>query len=268
MGPEVEKTCSVCQMQKESREHLFVHCTYVRRLWDRILRWMNYPKYSAATWEQHIQWTISNAKEKSKKAQMFKMMYAEITYGIWNERNQRIFKKRKQPWETIAKEIIYVSCSPGPDIRPRAPSRSVVLMMGRGGTRRVEAVNLPSQPLRPSLLSEDHEDLHGLVDSDPQLVVTKSRPRPTSRSVVPFTVRKGGRAKGEKEGTNPNLAKFPPVLAPKSKDFSMEFVTRFRFLASRSRLDRFMISSLAESVVSPHSPRTIVMSIFSVFSVL
>uniref|UniRef100_M1DZN3 Uncharacterized protein n=1 Tax=Solanum tuberosum TaxID=4113 RepID=M1DZN3_SOLTU len=33
--------------------------------------------------------------------------------------------------------------------------------MGRGSARRVEAVNLPSQPLRPPRLSEDHKDLHG-----------------------------------------------------------------------------------------------------------
>ncbi|WMV41550.1 hypothetical protein MTR67_034935 [Solanum verrucosum] len=38
----------------------------------------------------------------------------------------------------------------------------------------------------------------------------------------------------------------------------------FRFSASKSRLDRFSISSPAESVVSPHSPRTIVMSLFSI----
>ncbi|WMV19984.1 hypothetical protein MTR67_013369 [Solanum verrucosum] len=109
--------------------------------------------------------------------------------------------------------------SPGLNIRPRAPSRSVVLMMGRGGPRRVEAVNLPSHPLRSPRLSDDHEDLHGLW----------SFTRHVGGSVEPY---------------------------------------QFRFSASRSRLDRFPISSSTESVVSPHSPRTIVMSFLSVFSVL
>ncbi|KAH0715022.1 hypothetical protein KY284_007927 [Solanum tuberosum] len=90
-GLDVEKTCCLCHLQEESREHLFVQCTYVRRLWVRILRWMNKPMYNATRWEQHLQWTISNAKGKSKEAQLFKVMYEEITYGIWNERNQRIF---------------------------------------------------------------------------------------------------------------------------------------------------------------------------------
>ncbi|WMV51121.1 hypothetical protein MTR67_044506 [Solanum verrucosum] len=58
--------------------------------------------------------------------------------------------------------------------------------------------------------------------------------------------------------------KFSSVPAQKSKDFSMKFVTRFWFSASRSHLDRFPISSSAEYEVSPHSPRTIVMSLFLV----
>ena len=41
---------------------------------------------------------------------------------------------------------------------------------------------------------------------------------------------------------------------------------RFRFPASKSRMDRFPISSSADSVVSPHSPRRTVMSFISVFS--
>ena len=41
---------------------------------------------------------------------------------------------------------------------------------------------------------------------------------------------------------------------------------RFRFSASRSRIDRFPISSSADLVVSPHSLRTTVMSVISVIS--
>ncbi|WMV38143.1 hypothetical protein MTR67_031528, partial [Solanum verrucosum] len=41
---------------------------------------------------------------------------------------------------------------------------------------------------------------------------------------------------------------------------------RFRFSASRSRLDWFPISSSAASVVSPHSSRTSDMFIFIAFS--
>uniref|UniRef100_M1D9A1 Uncharacterized protein n=1 Tax=Solanum tuberosum TaxID=4113 RepID=M1D9A1_SOLTU len=67
----------------------------------------------------------------------------------------------------------------GPDIRPREPSRSVVLMMGRGGERRVEALNLLSKPLRPPCLSEDHEDLHGRW----------SFTRPMGASVEPYQAR-------------------------------------------------------------------------------
>ncbi|KAG5598895.1 hypothetical protein H5410_030265 [Solanum commersonii] len=49
------------------------------------------------------------------------MIYADITNGIWSEKNQRIFEKRRKPWETIAREIIYVSCV-------RAPPRTSMLV--------------------------------------------------------------------------------------------------------------------------------------------
>ena len=41
---------------------------------------------------------------------------------------------------------------------------------------------------------------------------------------------------------------------------------RFRFSTSRSHIDRFSISSSADSVVSPHFPRTTVKNVISVFS--
>uniref|UniRef100_M1DZR2 Uncharacterized protein n=1 Tax=Solanum tuberosum TaxID=4113 RepID=M1DZR2_SOLTU len=43
--------------------------------------------------------------------------------------------------------------------------------------------------------------------------------------------------------------RFSSVSDPKLKDFSVEFLTRFRSLASRSRIDRFPIFSSATSVI-------------------
>uniref|UniRef100_M1DEG8 Uncharacterized protein n=1 Tax=Solanum tuberosum TaxID=4113 RepID=M1DEG8_SOLTU len=93
--------------------------------------------------------------------------------------------------------------------------------------------------------SPDHDQLHGpwSLSRSAKMVVRK---------------RRKGRATLVQERN-----KFPQVPALKSKDFSMEFVTRFRFSPSRSRLDRFPISSSAASVMSPHSSRTIVTLSFS-----
>lgn len=77
--------------------------------------------YNANTWDEHMQCVIINAKGKSQKAQIFKMVYAETTSEIWKERNMKIFEKRNQSWEAIAREIIYVSCV-------RAPPRISLLV--------------------------------------------------------------------------------------------------------------------------------------------
>ncbi|WMV24712.1 hypothetical protein MTR67_018097 [Solanum verrucosum] len=88
------------------------------------------------------------------------------------------------------------------------------------------------------------------------------------------SVRRIRTLKGEKKSRTliQERSEVSSVPAPKSKDFSVEFVTRyvgfhwFRFSVSRSRLDRFSIFSSVASVVSPHSSRTSDMFTFIAFS--
>ncbi|XP_060170842.1 uncharacterized protein LOC132601795 [Lycium barbarum] len=113
-GIDVNSKCCLCQLYDESREHLFVQCQLSRNMWDRALNWMQSQPYNASTWEQHLNWAISRAKGKSQTAQIFKMLYTEITHALCIERNLRIFEKKSRPWETIMKEIIYVICVRAP----------------------------------------------------------------------------------------------------------------------------------------------------------
>jgi len=80
---------------------------------------------------------------------------------------------------------------------------------------------------------KNHGDLHGLwsftrvvvglVDSGPQLVVTKSRPRPTSRSVVLYTVRKGGRGQSVCSLSQGYFGVFLIPWTPKLRRFNPKF---------------------------------------------
>lgn len=62
-------------------------------------------------WDDFSRWTIKCAKGKSQKAQIFKLVYAEMSYHIWIEGNIRIFEHKSKCWEDIAKEISYVCCA-------------------------------------------------------------------------------------------------------------------------------------------------------------
>ncbi|WMV59289.1 hypothetical protein MTR67_052674 [Solanum verrucosum] len=71
---------------------------------------MQRPNYNLLNWDQHLDWSIQMARGKTIQAQIFKMVYSEITHALWNERNKRIFEKRSRTRDSIAKEIVYVIC--------------------------------------------------------------------------------------------------------------------------------------------------------------
>ena len=63
----------------------------------------------AMAWEQFQQWCVQNGKGKRSTAQMFKTVIIEGIYGLWIERNNRIFEKKSSKEESIAKEIACVT---------------------------------------------------------------------------------------------------------------------------------------------------------------
>ncbi|KAG5621802.1 hypothetical protein H5410_007020 [Solanum commersonii] len=60
-------------------------------------------------WEQFMHWSIQHAKGKTISAHIFKIIMAECVYGIWIERNNRIFVQKSRIVGSVAKEIAYVS---------------------------------------------------------------------------------------------------------------------------------------------------------------
>ncbi|XP_019241995.1 PREDICTED: uncharacterized protein LOC109222039 [Nicotiana attenuata] len=102
----VDSTCSLCQAELETREHLFVECDYAKAIWKRLQKWLQWQQ-APDEWDQHVNWAIKSAKGKSQQAQIFKLVYAECVYAIWIERNNRVFEKKARRWEEIAREIVY-----------------------------------------------------------------------------------------------------------------------------------------------------------------
>lgn len=93
-GMVVETQCVLCHDHDESREHLFVNNMFIKSLWSKTMQWMQHGYRITNTWEQHLQWILQNAKEKSQRTKLFRMVYAEILHAICIERNLRIFERR------------------------------------------------------------------------------------------------------------------------------------------------------------------------------
>ena len=90
-GVAVDKTCVLCKNADENLEHLFIKCNFARKLWERLLSWIEQQSIVPLTWEQILQWCIQYGKWKSSAAQLFKIIFTEGIYGLWMERNSRIF---------------------------------------------------------------------------------------------------------------------------------------------------------------------------------
>ena len=108
-GIEVEKKCVMCKRDEETAEHLFIQCNYARRVWDRLLSSIERHTQVPMTWEQFVQWTIMHGKGKRSAAKMFKTVIAEGVYGLWKERNSRIFEHKSRSEEQLVNEIAYIT---------------------------------------------------------------------------------------------------------------------------------------------------------------
>ncbi|XP_049378126.1 uncharacterized protein LOC125842887 [Solanum stenotomum] len=83
-----------------------------KRLWSRLLKWVHQLDMLPTNWDQFMHWSIQHAKGKTISAHIFKIIMAECVYGIWIERNNRIFVQKSRTIgsvESVAKEIAYVS---------------------------------------------------------------------------------------------------------------------------------------------------------------
>lgn len=106
-GMTVDKQCVLCQAAEESRDHLYVHCKYSKRIWMKISNWILRTPITPSSWDQQVQYITVACKGKSQQAQLFKLVYTEYSYVIWLERNAGIFEKKAREWDQIAREIAY-----------------------------------------------------------------------------------------------------------------------------------------------------------------
>ncbi|XP_075109282.1 uncharacterized protein LOC142181058 [Nicotiana tabacum] len=92
----------------ESHVHLFGGCSFTKLVWERLMQWIRIHVNPMQSYTQMIAWVITQAKGKLCKAKILKMVYAEHIYGIWRERNSRIFEETTRTADQIAREVACV----------------------------------------------------------------------------------------------------------------------------------------------------------------
>ncbi|XP_019241491.1 PREDICTED: uncharacterized protein LOC109221464 [Nicotiana attenuata] len=107
-GLNINQQCVLCQGHMETRDHLFLLCSYTAMLWKQVMRWIQEDQSNTHNWDQHLQWIINKAKAKSSRASIFRLVVTEVSYALWMERNTLIFEQRYRSSEVLAREIAYI----------------------------------------------------------------------------------------------------------------------------------------------------------------
>ncbi|XP_009623361.1 uncharacterized protein [Nicotiana tomentosiformis] len=99
-----DATCSLCNNEEETTDHLFFSCPYSSRVWIAMLRWQGIHR-QAMTWTNEIEWAERYYKGRSTTAELYKLILADSLYYIWQERNGRIFKGEQRSEAVLSKVI-------------------------------------------------------------------------------------------------------------------------------------------------------------------
>ncbi|KAE8705742.1 hypothetical protein F3Y22_tig00110418pilonHSYRG00158 [Hibiscus syriacus] len=84
----VDNVCGLCGTGVESRDHLFIDCSYAKGVWRAVLSACGL-SYVACTWVEHLHWLLANLKGKTLRVRVLKLAWTGFRYLIWEERNHR-----------------------------------------------------------------------------------------------------------------------------------------------------------------------------------
>ncbi|OIS99368.1 hypothetical protein A4A49_62633, partial [Nicotiana attenuata] len=98
-------TCSLCNTEEETIDHLFFKCPYSSRVWTTMLQWQGIQRQTM-TWANENEWAGKYYKGRSTTTELYKLILAGTLYYIWQERNDRIFKGEQRSEVILSKAIM------------------------------------------------------------------------------------------------------------------------------------------------------------------
>ncbi|XP_059654377.1 uncharacterized protein LOC132301114 [Cornus florida] len=96
--------CPLCMSHPESHDHIFLNCCFTSLIWRFIKDRCQF--YTSITnWEELIQYISVRWKAKSVPNLLRKVCFSAMMYHTWEERNKRIFKKKKSSQKVVLARI-------------------------------------------------------------------------------------------------------------------------------------------------------------------
>ncbi|GJX26958.1 reverse transcriptase domain, reverse transcriptase zinc-binding domain protein [Tanacetum coccineum] len=88
-------SCSLCENQPDSHEHIFFECMFSKQVWD-IMKGLAGLSNVAGRYKEIVDYLIPFANSKSCRITVAKLVFSATAYYLWQERNTRLFTKEKR----------------------------------------------------------------------------------------------------------------------------------------------------------------------------
>ena len=96
--------CTLCKQEQETRDHLFLACSFSNVIWRRVLSLCGLNR-EVLSWNGELAWAVKKLKGKALITMVLKVGWSAFIYEIWRERNRRIFKQKEENTEHILEHI-------------------------------------------------------------------------------------------------------------------------------------------------------------------
>lgn len=104
-GFSLANKCIMCGKENETVDHLLPHCHIVGFIWYSMAeRFSLYWVFPRTVREAMVQWRIMGGSKNEKKLMNFAAQH--ILWGLWNERNKRVFEDVTVSKEMLLKKIL------------------------------------------------------------------------------------------------------------------------------------------------------------------
>ncbi|GJY38429.1 integrase, catalytic region, zinc finger, CCHC-type containing protein [Tanacetum coccineum] len=189
-------TCPLCDLQPHSHEHLFFDCVFSKQVWYEMKGFAGLPNSSSSI-DAILNDIYPFAMKKTSRSVIAKLVLAASTYIIWQERNNRIFKKTKRSLNQVIECIMN--------------SVRLKLMSCRWKKTRDALEFIRLWKLFEALLQPDFDELTVMASEH-------SSSGPALHEMTPATI---------SSGLVPNLPPSTPFVPPSRSDWDILFQPMF-----------------------------------------
>ncbi|KAL9683140.1 hypothetical protein QQ045_014956 [Rhodiola kirilowii] len=100
-----DKSCVLCELMDESRNHIYFDCSFSKEIWVKVLQFLNVETHFSS-WGGLIPW-FKGLPQMRLKTKLIAAAVTRVMNGIWRARNLKIFRDESLPAARIVQESIY-----------------------------------------------------------------------------------------------------------------------------------------------------------------